>query len=74
MQSIPPLTKGSQFAIDVQANVPSPLPIVASSAWSGGLRTLCLVFGLTLGWIMIFDPSLVSGLSLHKLASLLSSL
>lgn len=74
MQLIPPLTRISQIATDLGTHEGRTGSIVATSAWSGGLRTLCLVFGLTLGWIVLFDPSLVSGLSIQRLAGFLSSL
>jgi hypothetical protein len=74
MQSIRLLTKQSQFGSGLQAVTLASEPIVAPSARSSALRALCLVFSLTLGWIVLFDPSLVSGLSFHDLASFLRSL
>ena len=41
---------------------------VDQSAWSGAIRAICLVFGLTLGWILIFDPGVVRELSAVRAA------
>jgi hypothetical protein len=41
---------------------------VVQSAWSGAIRAICLVFGLTLGWILIFDPGVVHELSAVRAA------
>ena len=41
---------------------------VAQSAWSGAFRAICLIFGLTIGWILLFDPAVVHDTSLHGAA------
>jgi hypothetical protein len=72
MQFIRPLTKESQIATGSPGHEQVAGPFVASRAWSSGLRTLGLMLSLTLGWIVLFDPSLVRGVSLHLLAGFLS--
>lgn len=72
MQLIRPLFKKSQLGTGAAADQAVADEIVASSAWSGAIRTLCVVFSLTVGWIVFFDPSLVGGLSFHNLVSFLS--
>lgn len=71
MQLIRPLTNDTQFGTGPRTNGTSPDGIVASSAWSGAVRTLFVLFSLTVAWIVFFDPSLVGGLSFHSLVSLL---
>jgi hypothetical protein len=39
---------------------------VAQSVWTGAIRALCLVFGLTIGWILLFDPAVLRGLAIYQ--------
>ncbi|HTP77220.1 MAG TPA: hypothetical protein VMJ73_09595 [Rhizomicrobium sp.] len=59
------LTAKNQVGTDLRPVTGRPDFFVAQSAWSGAVRALCLVFGLTIGWILLFDPAVLQGLSAY---------
>jgi hypothetical protein len=39
---------------------------VVQSVWFGGFRAICLILGLTIGWIVLVDPAVLHDLSFFR--------